>query len=453
MFRRLILWIAGRCLRWVYRDHRVIGGEQVPATGPVLLVGNHPNDLPDVLTGYLVTPRPVRYVATVSVTSSWAARTTYEGLGVIPVVRVRDARKMKQEGVDLTEVNQAAGSAVAQALGSGEVVGVFPEGGVHDVPEIGRLRTGVAKMVLDFLDTDAKNDVTIVPFGVQYEAPRRVGSDMMAIVGEPWSARAFVTAPDGDGKGVAGFTGELRRSLRAVTRNSTSWSEAELRDQIITAVAAISAPRDPFGATSALVAQAEAMAADACGDGPSAIAVRLRTAVRALAEAVDRAGGIGTSALDHARLLFALDVHKAQAPVPGIVLFIGGPAAAIGWLVHGPVFALIAWLAPRLAKDRAEVVARMFVPGLYLVALWYGVVAVGLGVALWGWGWSPLWALLVVPTLPRFGDLAVGWRTWLNGWLLVERVHKWSTPERMALRSAAATVAECWALVAAARDD
>jgi 1-acyl-sn-glycerol-3-phosphate acyltransferase len=444
MLRNVVYWVCHRCLRWFYREHRVVGLGKVPASGPVILVGNHPNDLSDVIAGLYVTPRPVRYIATVSVTTSWAARTMYQAMGVIPVARVRDARKMRAEGVDLAAVNQAANDTVAAALAQGDAITVFPEGGVHDVPEIGRLRTGVAKMVLTHLDAGANNDVTIVPFGAQYEAPRTWGSDMLSVVGTPWSARAWVEAQPEGQRGPSAFTDALKASLLTVTRNAPTWEEAATRDEIVAAVAAQLAPRDPLGATTTVLERAAQLAADAHSDGPSGEAVRIKTAAHTLARAVERAGGIGTSSVDHARLLFALDVQKGPAPVPTIALWMGVPAAGMGWLVHAPILALVYWVAKRGATARTDVVPRCFAPGLYLVLGWWLLTALLLAVGLGLAGWSPLWALPALVTLPRFGDLAIGWRTWLMGWQLVQRVQKWSTPDRMALREAAATVRELW---------
>lgn len=439
-FRRVVYWVSGRCLRWFYREHRVLGRERVPVTGPVLLVGNHPNDLPDVIGGLYVTPRHPRYIATVSVTTNPIARAMYEAMGVIPIARVRDARKMRAEGVDLAAVNQAANATVLAALAAGDVVAVFPEGGVHDVAEIGRLRTGVAKMVLEHLDADAKNDVTIIPFGHQYEAPRRWGSDMLSVVGAPWSARAWFEARPADERGVAAFTHAIRESLLGVTRNAPSWEAAATRDELVAAAAAVSAPRDALGAAPALVPAAAALARDAHGDGPRPVAVRVRTAAHALANGVESAGGIGTSATDHARLLHALDVTTAAAPVPAIVLWMGLPAAAIGWALTGPILPLVIALARRGSRARSDFVAACFVPGLYLVLAWWLLVALLAALLLATIGWSPLWALALLVALPRFGDLAMAWKEWLRGWRLVARVHRWSTPQRQALREAAAVV-------------
>ena len=66
LLRAFLRWSARRALRWVYRETVVVPLGRVPDTGPVLFVGNHPNDLPDVLLGLQACPRHVRYLATIS---------------------------------------------------------------------------------------------------------------------------------------------------------------------------------------------------------------------------------------------------------------------------------------------------------------------------------------------------------------------------------------------------
>ncbi len=442
LFRRIVYWVSGRCLRWFYREHRVVGYGKVPTSGPVLLIGNHPNDLPDVISGLYLSPRHPRYIATVSVTTSAMARAMYESMAVIPVARVRDARKMKAEGVDLAAVNQAANDTVSAALASGEVVAVFPEGGVHDVPQIGRLRTGVAKMILGHLDAGAKNDVTIVPFGAQYEAPRRWGSDTMTVLGEPWSARGWYEAQPAEHRGLAALTERLRESLLSVTRNSATWEEGDTRDEIVAAAAAAIAPHDPLDAAPGMVSHAAAVAANAHSGGEWPQTVRLKTASDALARAVERAGGIGSSAVDHALLLFALEIQVVKRPVSTAALLAGVPAAAIGWLVHAPILAVVNAVAKRVAKDRVDFVPSCFVPGLYLVLLWWVLVSVLAAVGMFAVGIGPWWALPLLIALPRLGDWAIGWRQRFVGWRLVRRVQRWSTSDRMALRDAATVVRE-----------
>jgi hypothetical protein len=97
-----------------------------------------------------------------------------------------------------------------------------------------------------------------------------------------------------------------------------------------------------------------------------------------------------------------------------------------------------------MAKARADVVAYSYVPGLYVVAGWYLLLAALGAVLLSRSGASPLWVLPVVAVLPLFGDLAVGWLGWCRAWRLVQRVQHWSTPERSGLRDAATVLAAEW---------
>ena len=138
-------WVSRRALRWLYREVHYIGRERIPATGPVLLLGNHPNDLPDVLAGLFITERHVRYVATLSATVLPLATASYKAMGVIPVMRVRDVRMMRARGVDVAAVNASAFETVRDAFSAGDVVAIFPEGGVHDTPILGVPRAGVAQ--------------------------------------------------------------------------------------------------------------------------------------------------------------------------------------------------------------------------------------------------------------------------------------------------------------------
>ena len=408
LFHRLVAWISRRCLRWFYREQAVIGRERIPAHGPVLLIGNHPNDLPDVLLGYATTTRPLRYVATISAATNPVARWVYRGLGVVPVARARDVRKMRALGLDITTMNREAASALQQALANGDAVGVFPEGGVADTPEIGVLRTGVARMVLDAVEAGAIGDLTIVPFGVQYEAPRSWGSDVVVAVGDPWSLAGWRDALTADGQPptAVALAERMRVALRSVTRNSPTWEAAHRRDVLIAATAAATAPRGTL----------HRVAADLAGhhwpDGDDDPAVR--DALHRAA-AVARAGGIPTSARDHARLLHAQGHPADAALAPWWRIALWTPVALAGWFVHAPLFRLVALVANRGMTCRTDHVIRRFVPGVYVVVAWYLLIGVALLVAADAAGVEPLWAVPLFLSLPRLGDAAVTWWWWVRG--------------------------------------
>lgn len=455
--RPFILWLSRRCLSWCYREWRVVGGERIPATGPVLLIGNHPNDLPDILLGFFTTNRHVRYVATVTQGMTPPARATYRGLGVIPVARIRDVRKLKASGIDMAALNQAAMASVSEVFQAGEVVGMFPEGGVYDKPHLGSFRSGVAQVALDYIDNGFEfgenRDITVVPFGVQYEAPNRLGSDCWAVIGEPFSVREWLERHGDADRRAQEFANRLRESLLTVTRNAPDWETARQRDELLAALAAATDPAHPIDAAIPLLHEVgHVMARDSEGaaSGPAAgtgldanepaSPRRLVGASHTLAQAVERAGGIGTSAVDHARLLYALGYTTAAKPTPLLRLLLGSIPALLGALLNAPAWSLAHWWGRKYQTARTDIPARFMVPGLFWVVGWWITLAlvtsVVLTVALANAAKGIAWAILLLLLLPRLGDHALAWwRAW-RGYRLVRIIRSWSPAEHKALGNA-----------------
>lgn len=425
-------------MRWFYRSHRVIADAAVPPTGAVLLIGNHPNDLPDVLTGYLCTDRPVRYLATVSVTESWAARKTYAALDVIPVVRVRDARKLRKSGVDLAAINIGATRSVIEALRRGEVVGAFPQGGVHDTPGIGRLRTGVAQMLLEYLDSGAMGDVTVVPFGVHYDAPSELGSDVVCHVGQPFSLKEWAAqAPlsDDGTRDATALTERLAEALRSVTRNALTWEEAERRDRLV-AVWSAASSNDPLAAAPSLAPKAAQVTANTSASHDT---VCPQTIADRLGDAVERAGGRSTSAIDHGLLRQGLGLTPSVRYASTLKLALMLPLAALGWLIHAAPWRLVAQMARKLTRERSDFAARSIVPGVFVLLAWYVLLSVvplsALPMMLW-----PVWLLGIWTLGPATGDAALWWQRARRAVVLTANVRRLPASERERLRALAASL-------------
>ncbi|MEI6739824.1 MAG: 1-acyl-sn-glycerol-3-phosphate acyltransferase [Gemmatimonadaceae bacterium] len=445
--------LSRRSLRWMYREIHYVGRERIPATGAVLLFGNHPNDLPDVLAGFYTTRRPVRYIATISATTMPLAGAVYRGLGVIPVARARDVRKMRERGMDLTAINQAAAGAVHDAFVAGTVVGVFPEGGLHDHAHIGKTRPGVPMMVLDsFYDGAISGriaDITMVPFGVQYEAPREPRSDLTVVIGAPVSLREWQAAQAEPSAPALGE--QLHQALAAVTRNSSSWPNAAARDRLIAAVAALSAsPDEPILASTASVQHRCAQLVEGrdpsqAGELPHPDGPHWRTLADPLAEWVERLGGKPTSARDTARVLDAAGAANPQALWPAIyIVTLHAPLALVGSVIHGPLFRVVWALARRMAEVRTDVLTRAIVPGLHLIFLGYLLLG-GLMATVAHWcGWSPWWALPPGLLLPRLGDLTIRWHDAVRALRLRRRVRALSADDRSAMLVAAERVRAAW---------
>jgi len=109
---RFLVWLASHT---VYRI-RVVGRENLPERGGVLLVSNHVSWLDGVLL-LLTSSRPVRIVAFVGSFRSRVVRWVAKAAGVIWL----DTQPAKL---------RVALDAARQALRQGELVGIFPEGGM-----------------------------------------------------------------------------------------------------------------------------------------------------------------------------------------------------------------------------------------------------------------------------------------------------------------------------------
>lgn len=425
-------WIARRSLRWFYRESHIVGAERIPASGPVLLVGNHPNDLPDVLFGLLATDRPTRYVATAAAATSIAVRWVYTGMRAIPVTRVKDARALKQRGADMAAANRVAFSQVTDALAAGDIVGVFPEGGVYDGPGIGPIRSGVARLALDSSISGSIKGIHVVPIGLQYEAGSEPGSDVLVHVGAPLSLDEWLaTAPE---RPHRAFTVELRRLLESVSRTAVTAGEIVVRDRLLAAAAA--------------ALYRAKVAAGARGSAPIVVGIPLDAgwptllAEPGVAEAVDivcdavvKADGRPVSARDCARVMLAASSDSPRFP---FALVLRAPFALVAALLHVLPLRGIWGLAKRISPLTSDRAARAIVPGFYLMFAWYALLgallAAGLMAAEWSWLVVVPASLLFMRLLPRLGDFAVAWYHEWSGHRLAQRVARWPEHDRAAIR-------------------
>ena len=187
---------------------------------------------------------------------------------------------------------------------------------------------------------------------------------------------------------------------------------------------------------------------DRRSEAPTPHAARRHTFVTELAQLVHEAGGLRTSARDHARLLHAAGMAADAALVPRVLLLLQTPVALLGWAIHLPIFLAVRRVARRMAKARTDVVAYTFVPGLQVVGAGYlllGLTAMavlgGLGRATLGTVCALFALLLLLPTL---ADVAVSWHNGWRGHALVWRVRRWPASRRAEVRRVAEALRGEW---------
>ena len=193
---------------------RVVGVENVPRTGPVILASNHLS-FADSLVIPIVAPRKVVFLAKSDYFAGHglkgrAQRAWFEGMGMLPVDR------------DDTKAALASLDTAMEVLGRGEAFGIYPEGTRSRDGRLYRGRTGVAHLALSA-------GAPVVPVGLTgTERLQPVGARLPRIV--PVTVR-FGTPIEVAGRYDGVPAGKARR---------------EVTDEIMTAIQALTG-QEPAG--------------------------------------------------------------------------------------------------------------------------------------------------------------------------------------------------------------
>src|SRR5262245_57039753 len=167
-FYAAVRLVARFWIWFLFREVAVRQAARVPPTGPVLLCANHPNNLIDSLLLGVVMPRKVHYLANASLFRNPILARFLLHVGAIPVHR-------RQDSPDAPDRNAATFEASRQALEAGHVVAIYPEGTTHAEARVQRIKTGAARIALDYelariREPSRRPPLSLIPVGLSFEA-------------------------------------------------------------------------------------------------------------------------------------------------------------------------------------------------------------------------------------------------------------------------------------------
>ncbi|MEJ6489371.1 lysophospholipid acyltransferase family protein [Leucobacter sp. USCH14] len=179
IFKHLII---GPILKTVFRPW-LEGAENIPATGPVIIVGNHLSVIDSFFMPAMI-DRRVYFLAksdyfTGKGVKGWLVKLFMTAVGQLPIDR---------SGGKASEASLNTGLGV---LDRGDVLGIYPEGTRSPDARLYRGRTGVARLVLEsgavvvpavMIDTEKA-----MPIGAKFPKIRRIGT----VVGKPLDFSRF----------------------------------------------------------------------------------------------------------------------------------------------------------------------------------------------------------------------------------------------------------------------
>ena len=146
---RFVAWVASR---FVYR-FKVQGDENIPVQGAAVLVCNHVSFVDAVLL-MAASPRPIRFVMDHRIFKVPVLGWLFKLAKAIPIAPQRDD----------PHTYQAAFDAAAQVLREGDLLAIFPEGGITADGKLQPFKGGIMK-IMERAQADGLN-VTVIPMAL-----------------------------------------------------------------------------------------------------------------------------------------------------------------------------------------------------------------------------------------------------------------------------------------------
>jgi len=223
--RPWLVRLARTLVRVFFRSIELVGGERVPASGPLLVVANHHNSLVDPALVLAELPRAPSFLAKSTLWGMPGLRVLLDAAASIPVYRRQDS------GED-TARNQETFARCHELLAAGGAVALFPEGISHDAPRLASLKTGAARIALEAGARFAPLGLRILPVGLVFDAKGKFRSRALLRVGAPFEPRAEQQRYAEDPvAAVRALTERIRRELEGVTLNYPEHEEPSLFDR------------------------------------------------------------------------------------------------------------------------------------------------------------------------------------------------------------------------------
>jgi glycerol-3-phosphate O-acyltransferase/dihydroxyacetone phosphate acyltransferase len=186
-----VVRLIGRFWVWFFFRHvDVSHAERVPARGPALLCINHPNNLIDSLLVGTVLTRKVHYLATAALFRNAVMARFLTACGAIPVFR-------KQDDPDKMDRNTSSFEACFETLAQGHVIGIYPEGTTHAEARVQRIRTGAARIALEYESRRAgaaAETLALIPVGLTFDARKAFRGHVRVSFGEQIAVAPYLAA-------------------------------------------------------------------------------------------------------------------------------------------------------------------------------------------------------------------------------------------------------------------
>lgn len=224
LLHKAIRYVVGVAAGSFFTEIRVIGEENVPKDGPIIVAATHHNMIldPIILSTSFPYKRILHYWSKASLYANPVVRYILLSTGNIPVDRKSKDRQVLFKGT-------------FEALAKGGAVALFPEGTSYTEPRIMQVKDGAAWAALEYTKWLKENpkkapssEVKIIPAAIVYTNKSKYRSNVIVEFGRPISMDAYLQQFNDPTEGeprlaAKALTRTLENELIESTINASDW--------------------------------------------------------------------------------------------------------------------------------------------------------------------------------------------------------------------------------------
>ncbi|KAJ7028561.1 hypothetical protein C8F04DRAFT_62710 [Mycena alexandri] len=213
VLHRALRWMSSQAAASFFTEVRVIGGDNVPKDGPIIVTATHHNMMldPVILSYTFPYGRILNYWSKATLFINPIVSYVLYSSGNIPVDRKSKDRKVLLKGT-------------LEALSKGYAVALFPEGTSYTEPRIMQVKDGAAWAALEYTkwihESPEKNlrPLTVVSAAIVYTNKSKYRSDVVVEYGPPITMEPYIDQ----------FMSEVEGASRAAVKRLSRAIEAGL---------------------------------------------------------------------------------------------------------------------------------------------------------------------------------------------------------------------------------
>ena len=199
-------------LRNFYSKFIVLGKENIPEKGPVIISPNHQNALMDALLILKSTPHTLSnvFIARGDIFKKGFASKALRFFKILPAFRLRD-------GYENLGKNDATFDESREVLETKNALCIFPEGNQGDKRKLQPLVKGIFRIAFATQEQiGEKEDLKIIPVGIDYSDRTRFGEDVIINFGTPVSVSEYLPLyKENSAIAINQFREKLSKKMRA----------------------------------------------------------------------------------------------------------------------------------------------------------------------------------------------------------------------------------------------